>query len=368
MHRSEKGFTLIEFAVVLSALAVGFVVVCSGCTGSMDKAREDQLRDNIFTIQTAILRYGTDHNDAYPAYLIGGDQQGWNPVNGCLAISRRDEAHRPPLDPLIAGGYLASYPKNPFIGPGGGVRETIAKTGASRAEGAGDVRFGWDGTIMGNCLDDPRYLFNGPGDPSKLQYTMLNDAAANIGVLREGGRNSFYCMGGLPGAPKETVRAWWPGQFMYRARGTFGIRSLDSVHGDRYHTIWGWTHEKVNRYILGGYGSLKTEGWDIIRLTTKRGSIAADISGSIAGYIPNQYYEDHWNPNHPASHPSLDFRILYCNPEVMGGGEFRLMPMFPYYYSRPNAWIYGAPDGYADGVVIVYTSAGYYQVLQEEPE
>ena len=60
----------------------------------------------------------------------------------------------------------------------------------------------------------------------------------------------------------------------------------------------------------------------------------------------------------------IDFKIAYSHPEIMGGGEYRLMPTFPYYYWRAGDWLYGAPDGYVDGIIVIYTSAGTYRIFE----
>lgn len=364
MVSGEKGFTLFEFLTVCSTVAVLMACFFTGCVANPDKIRESELQDNIFTIKTALDRYASDHNDTYPEYLIGGDARGWNLENGCLAVTEPSEDRRPPIDPLIELGYLGDYPGNPFLGPGGGVQTIIAKTGARLEEGCGDVRFGYDGTAMGNTLSDPRFLFDGPCEPTNLQFTMLPDAGANLGVLRANGPNPFYCVGGIPGTPGETIKTWWPGEFFYRARGTLNISAIEDVRGERHETIWGWPHKAINRYILGGFGSHRIDGEDMIRLTTKRGLIAADNPDALCGFIPEQYYQDHYDTRAPQSHNDIEFKISYSHPEVMGAGRAGLMPTFPYYYYRAGDWLYGAPDGYVDGIIVIYTSAGTYRIFE----
>jgi hypothetical protein len=210
------------------------------------------------------------------------------------------------------------------------------------------------GDIMGNCLDDPRYLFDENGQATTYQYTMLPDPEANVGVIREGGPNSFYCMGG-----PDNVRNWWPGEFFYRSGGDFSFDvHPDLARGDRFQRIWGWPYMRITKYIMGAYGSLRTEGMDVIRLTTKDGFAAAEMPGAEFGIINGEYYQDNTDPTRLASHPHFRVRVKYSNPEVMGGGERGLMPQFPYYEADSLAWIFGSQDGFMDGVILVLTSTG----------
>jgi hypothetical protein len=59
-------------------------------------------------------------------------------------------------------------------------------------------------------------------------------------------------------------------------------------------------------------------------------------------------------------------QVGYSNPEVFGGGARGLMPQFPFYDTLTGEWLYGAPDGYPDGIVLVITSEldGNYEHLE----
>jgi hypothetical protein len=185
----------------------------------MDKARESEVKANLHTIYEALERYGVDHSGEYPEYIFGGDSEGWDDENGCRVITDVDPDDRPPLDPLLEAGYLASYPSNPFLSSSSALRKVVALTGSEASPGSGDVRFGLNGDIMGNCLDDPRYLFDIDGNTTNYANTMLSDPDSGIGVVCEGRSNSFYCMGGLDGR-----KNWWPGEFV--PVGIFSSRTL----------------------------------------------------------------------------------------------------------------------------------------------
>jgi len=364
----DKGFTLIELLVVITIIGILAAIALPNYIKAKDKAKEAEVKANCHTIQISLERYATDHSGAYPNYIMGGDTRGWDERSGCRALTMPpSEATRPPRDPLIHYAYVYSYPDNPFIDAGEGITSVIAWTGASLDLGDGDIRFGWTGELMGNTLDDPRFLFTGYNQPTRLQYTLYPVSGAYLGILNNRSPNSFYCMGGLPqwernggGASNtegEAIKAFWPGQFFYRCSGDFFVANRLNVSGAEYENIWGWPYMRVNKYILGGYGSPRTSGLDVIRLTTESGEAASTKGGAIAGMISGEFYQDHTDVNLDQSHPDfLDNEVGYSNPEVYGGGERGLMPQFPYWKAGTQGWMFGAPDGYRDGVIIVLTS------------
>jgi len=378
-HSIQRGFTLIELLVVITIIGILAAIALPNYIKAKDKAKEAEVKANCHTIQIALERYATDHSGAYPNYILGGDTRGWDDRSGCRSLTYTgDEDKRPPRDPLVHFAYVNSYPHNPFVDSGEGITSIIAWTGASLRLGDGDVRFGWTGELMGNTLDDPRFLFTGINKPSRLQWTIPDLAVLKqhyIGILNVNSPNSFYCMGGLPqwvrgsGASDTTanaIKAFWPGQFFYRAGGDFFIANALNVTGADYETIWGWPYMRVNKYILGGYGSPRTDGMDVIRLTTLSGEAASTVGSSITGVIDGEYYQDHTQTAVQQSHPDFPgLQVQYSNPEVFGGGERGLMPQFPYYQAGTRGWMFGAPDGYRDGVVLVLTSGSDSEKFSE---
>lgn len=365
-HNQFRGFTLIELLVVITIIGILAAIALPNYIKAKDKAKEAEVKSNCHTIQIALERYATDHSGAYPNYILGGDKRGWDDRSGCRAITAPgSETTRPPRDPLIHYAYVTSYPDNPFIDPGEGVTSIIPWTGASYDLGDGDIRFGWTGEIMGNTMDDPRFLFSGVGAPTRLQYTLLPVPGAFLGILNGNSPNSFYCMGGLPqwtmagsSDPNgQAIKSFWPGQFFFRAGGDFFVANPQNVVGAEYEDIWGWPYIRVNKYILGGYGSPRTDGMDVIRLTTVDGVAASTAGGAIDGMISGETYQDNSNPTASWSHPDYQqIQVGYSNPEIFGGGERGLMPQFPYQEAGTKDWIFGAADGYRDGVILVLTS------------
>jgi len=371
MKRSiQRGFTLIELLVVITIIGILAAIALPNYIKAKDKAKEAEVKANCHTIQIALERYATDHSGAYPNYIMGGDTRGWDERSGCRAITLPSkEEIRPPRDPLIGFAYVTSYPDNPFIDAGEGITSVIAWTGASLRLGDGDIRFGWTGEVMGNCLDDPRFLFTGINQPTRLQYTMLPQPDMYLGVLDQNSPNSYYCMGGLPqwfrgGGSNPTagaIKTFWPGEFFYRAAGDFfiaNVMSVDPNDSPEFLYIWGWPYIRINKYILGGYGSPRTDGMDVIRLTSIDGLAASSPEfGAINGFCDGLFYQDKTAPLEPRSHPDFPLvQVAYSNPEIFGGGERGLMPQFPYYQGSSKAWMFGASDGFRDGVIIVLTS------------
>lgn len=363
----QRGFTLIELLVVITIIGILAAIALPNYIKAKDKAKEAEVKSNLHTIQIALERYATDHSGSYPNYVLGGDLRGWDERNGNWVLSRySDEEDRPPRDPLVHYAYVNSYPDNAFIDPGGGLDSVIDWTSPYVELGSGDVRFGYNGEVMGNTLDDPRFLWSdyGFGNATRLQHTMWKFPTYYMAILDENSPNSFFCMGGIPqwgyggGSDLDAhpIKTAWPGQFFYRAGGDFFIANVLSMDEDNYGYIWDWPYIRVNKYMLGGYGSPRTDGMDVIRLTIDSGISSSTQGGAMDGCISGQFYQDHNDVERDASHPDFNVQVGYSNPEVFGGGERGIMPQFPYYKSGTKAWMFGASDGYRDGVILVLTS------------
>lgn len=382
---TQRGFTLIELLVVITIIGILAAIALPNYIKAKDKAKEAEVKANCHTIQIALERYATDHSGAYPVYILGGDTKGWDERTGCRAVSAipadkgqwakppvwDDQWHTPMKDALIHGAYVYSYPDNPFIDPGEGLTSIISWTGASLTAGDGDVRFGWTGEVMGNCLDDPRNLWYwdiaaGRTYVTALVTTLWPIDSHYLGVINQNSPNSFYCMGGLPqwvreggGASDtqgEAIKTFWPGQFFYRSGGDFFVANSLNIDGTEYQYIWGWPYMRVNKYMLGGYGSPRTDGMDVIRLTLEDGAAASTGTTAFDGYCAGHFYQDQTDLTRAASHPDYDIQVVYSNPEVFGGGERGVMPQFPYLQAGSHAWMFGAQDGFRDGVILVLTS------------
>lgn len=380
----RSGFTLIELLVVITIIGILAAIALPNYIKAKDKAKEAEVKSALHTIQIALERYSTDHNGNYPNYILGGDERSWDPVIGNETYIRhsRDATDPMPADPLIRWGYMNTYPKNAFIKPGDGATSVMRWTGGDIGEtytvngkayrlGTGDPRFGFNAEIMGNCLDDPRYLWDAYGNVSGLSKTIEPNFAQYVSNLNPNTpANPFYGMGGLPewaantsggvGDPGVTIPAWWPGQFFYRSGGVFIFPQsfvLNASGATVPTTIWGYKFQQVNTYFLGGYGSQRSEGIDVIRLISfSSGRAVNNLNGydTAAGF-----YRPH--PDFPATGnytgANGEQGIVRCStPEVSGGGDRLNNPFFPPLAPKSRDWLYGAPDGYRDGVVITLTS------------
>gem|GEM_PF-1438056 len=103
------------FAYLIDALVLGlFVFVLAlaipNFVKAREKAKEDEVKANLKTIQVALERYATDHDGLYPLILYGGHP------SDTFATSRAAEVSEFPgdVDWLMEAGYLEAYPQNPF--------------------------------------------------------------------------------------------------------------------------------------------------------------------------------------------------------------------------------------------------------------
>lgn len=383
MARSyEKGFTLIELLVVITIIGILAAIALPNYIKAKDKAREAEVKSNVHTIQIALERYATDHSGQYPKMIWGGDEKGWTPIEnvGCRTMwpsvhepwNGANEANAiPPFDPLIQLGYMHTYPRNAFMNDGEGLSTIVRWTAPAPCElGDGDPRFGFTGEIMGNILEDPKYLWKDRTQLTRIKNCFLAEAAGDyVGMVQlNTPANPFYAMGGLPEWRRftsdtntgqavsdltsgVTLKAFWPGEFFYRSGGTymfpqnFLIETLPNPNPPLNY-IWKFKYTRIDRYFLGGYGSMRTDGMDVIRLTDVNGSAINNIYGYAGGT-----FEPHPNYLRTESTP-----INFSSPECFGGGERGKMPYYPYLDPASGDWLYGAPDGFRDGVIIALTS------------
>ncbi|MCG3151910.1 MAG: hypothetical protein GEEBNDBF_01195 [bacterium] len=361
---TRRGFTLIELLVVITIIGILAAIALPNYIKAKDKAKEVQTKSAVKAIQVAVERYHTDFEE-YPLFLLGGDVEGWrnwhqkydepNPnVRGANAWVK---------DPLVGFSYLDSYPQNPFVDSGESVlRSTGLPTGPGGAHqgGDGDPRFGFRGNTIGNGLENPMTFRNWYNDDAQnietertlLSVTNNNPISLGFGTRMSTPQGLHYAMGGRRATKVEngqqivyTAYTHWPGNFFYRG---FPERLLDR----KGWTVWfpqAFIKAQTSRYIMGAYGSYTTEGSDVARLEQR------DNSGN------NVYYRlpPPWQAN-----ASL-FLCTYVGngvngglPEIAGGGNNSQGPWLPPDRSPqfPNAFIYGAPDGYSDAVIIILTA------------
>jgi len=381
----NKGFTLIELLVVITIIGILAAIALPNYIKAKDKARESEVKANCHAIQVALERYATDNSGQYPKMIWGGDEKGWTPVQGvgCTTMwehvaynrdSDNNDFARPPFDPLISLGYMHTYPRNAFLNDGEGLSTIVRWTAPSPCIiGDGDPRFGFNGEVMGNIMEDPRYLWYKKTPTSFPQLSRISNCFRETAqgwyvdmIQPNTPANPFYAMGGLPewerftsdtswgwaiSNPNSnvTLRAYWPGEFFYRSGGSYLFPQgflITSLPDPNLRMIWDFPYTRIDRYFLGGFGSMRTDGVDVVRLTNVAGEACDNMSGYGDGY-----YEPHPKYTRTTSTP-----IYFSSPEIFGGGYRGKMPYFPYIDPATNEWLYGAPDGYRDGIIICLTS------------
>lgn len=377
MRVREKGFTLIELLVVITIIGILAAIALPNYIKAKDKAKEAEVKANCHTIQIALERYMTDSNE-YPQYLLGGDIDGWlnwhsewdgendlgmwSPPGATPRVASNDRLQ----DPMVEYDYITSYPTNPFVGDGQIIifQTNVDGTGE---QGDGDPRFGYKGNTMGQGLDDMNQfcgaVHSGPYFWSEVETRRSLDRGAwppspgTVPAAFISWTNMYYLFGGfrnrIEDAPTDVIFTFWPGNFFYK--GT----------SDQVMSRSGWTIPvpntniggHYNRYLIGGYGARGTVGIDIIRLEPE------DPNGNrVAWRCPEPFGEDYCF--------TCGYEMFGTGwgspgglPEVFGGGDAWLGPWNPYNKSEdhPDEFIYGAPDGVPDGVILVLESGAEVQ-------
>lgn len=354
-----RAFTLIELLVVITIIGMLAAIALPNYLRAKDKAKETQTIANIHTLQTAVERYSVDQGE-FPLFLLGGDVEGWRNWHSRSYSGVAAYSVAALNDPLIYGGYLASYPKNPFVDNGLSIISSTGNATSPTGEyqaGDGDPRFGFQGDIIGNGIENPMLHKNWYSDKSQsietylTLYTVTDGNPEAKGFAGRYANGLYYNMGGhrrLDNGTFDTVYAFWPGQFFYRG---FPERLLIRK---------GWTiyfphvfiKAETNRYFMGAYGSYQSSGKDVVRLES------VDPTGSPIFYrLPPP-----WIANNGLIMLGFDnnagFPFKFGLPELVGGGDAFTGPYLPPNANPdyPNEFILGAPDGCPDGIIAVLSS------------
>jgi prepilin-type N-terminal cleavage/methylation domain-containing protein len=377
MDQHRRGYTLIELITVIAILALIATTALPQFVKAKDQSRESEAKANLHMLQIAIERYAVD-NGEYPRYLLGGDTQGWetwhkkwDDVNNIEMRLNRVASNDKLDDPLIKFRYLDSYPGNPFTDDN---RTVLAATNinGSSEPGDGDPRFGFNGGLMGQGLDDMN-IFKGAVHPGPFYWSDVEtrrtlDHGDWMNVPKsfiDPSTNMYYLFGGRRGFDPESKSkfnfTFWSGNFFYKAapdvmlrgRGgmTIAVPNTNGVGGFR------------DRYILGVYGALGTDGLDVIRLEPD-----APDGSSINWRLPPPFSDMGFQCGYE------DFTGSFFSPgglpEVFGGGDENTGPWW--YYNEGGGtgpFIHGAPDGVPDGVIMVLTESAtpYKEVGNSDP-
>ena len=152
---------------------------------------------------------------------------------------------------------------------------------------------------------------------------------------------------------EDQFPVYWPGNFFYKSASdviwptrhgwSLPVPNTNSVPGDR------------SRYILGCYGPERNEGFDVIRLAW------SNPDGAVVSWRCSEPFGGNcWQCGYN------DFTSGFGQPgglpEVFGGGDAWTGPWWYYNEGGRNNgnFIYGAPDGIDDGVILVLTDDGVF--------
>ena len=373
MRALHKGFTLIELLVVITIIGILAAIALPNYIKAKDKAKEVEAKANLHTIQMAVERYNVDHRE-YPAYLLGGDSDGWIYWHDQWNENNPDPAEPANAwvqDPLVEYNYIVSYPENPFIDAGEG--QIIIDATAfidDPQQGDGDPRFGYKGNIMGCGLDDPAF-FEYDADNymmSRCETKRTLDRGGAFDPTQYGFPSRDAPIDGFPGLyynfggrynndTQKVIFTFWPGDFFYRSASDVQVnRSGYTLPNPN----WGYMGHVV-RYMLGVWGSQRNPGMDVIRLQ----EVTPDDEARLLYWrYPPPF------PDPPESgFPKVACRYACdCSgigdtgggglPAVFGGGGHDRAPAFPADRDPDymGHFIYGAPDGVRDGVILILTT------------
>lgn len=291
-----------------------------------EKRMETALKTNMFEIQLAIERYAVDLGGYYPPYLIGGDNlyiKDFDLTSISKKSMRKYERGGGALpaetiiDPLLKGGYLTSYPRNPFTTDPAAVARLQSEAGDPlRNDGEGYLfgcRFGASCTLMGNVMPDHRFPANGPppqgitGIPAK--YAGIDFQGYPMYDFGEAKKPDYYL----------------PGMFFYKA--------------DRPSAFFN-SGMGFDKYALGAYGGRRKIGDDVLGPAT----ITAKTFDGSEFVLPRNDFEwlsevSGWLKSKYADNQS---EIEALEKKIGGGSPF-----------NSEGWPMN-PNGIPDGVIYTY--------------
>lgn len=236
------------FLSILLLAVLAMAVLTPNISRTRHKAGEAETKSNLHSIQLAVERYAVDHEGPYPLWISGGSYTEGN---------ERPIDERYIADPLITEGYMPKFPANPFnqTNRARGQQLMLSELQELLQDplrpnelaplAAPAYRFGNDYSLMGNVLADPRFA-------ERLSGT---DADGKP-LMKLTGTDVIYPCWDAEARPEKQY--WLQGQFFYKAWGQV-IAVGDQAAGELATPVM-----QADMYMLGGYGSVKTKGQDVL--------------------------------------------------------------------------------------------------------
>jgi prepilin-type N-terminal cleavage/methylation domain-containing protein len=376
INRSNtKGFTLIELLVVIVIIGILAAIALPNYIKVKDKAKEAEVKANLHNIQLSVERWAVDSEGPYPNYLTGGepkyaaqviDSASAGAFNQVTEIDPTERA----TDPLLRRGYIDAYPKNPFTTNGVAihrVQENLPTSAVNASDplrnGQGNpgedygTRFGPYCTSMGVVLADARYTqwiyFDIDGGTRNVENTYAN-IEYNFWDMWEGNKPFPYL----------------PGMFFYKSVGPIiAVGNEDAATEPILPT-------QSDQYMLGGYGSIRTKGKDILgaeeqityfqRSDAGNSNWLADASVNNPGFPGNGPFQ-----GGPGGGPggvgtggntgSTELNIWPWTRSQTAPTEYEGSPYGPANVGDSNDQLqYGKPNGTRDAVILVLTAGEDY--------